>query len=401
VGEQLSIGVELVDGRENRVLWGESYHRPFSDVFEIQEKIVENVARGLRLRLTGEEEARLMRRPTDNSKAYEDYLKGNFFRDQMVGDLETASTLERKAIQCYRHAIEKDPNFALAYVGLSRAHKWLGLTTRSNQAFSESKNLAQIALDLDPDSTQAHLHMAHLLVDERDWKGAEAEYQVVRNLDPQAQVFSTYYFWLIWMGRLDEAVEAAERRERIADPLSDGQTQSLGYGYYWCREYGRALEKGLKIDDLWLQMLSHQAMGRHNEVFEMAMKDHLDKGRAPEDQLEYRETFKREGLEGFWRLWAEREVSILDQTPADKPIPVNLFYDIGAAYAFAGEKDRAFDWLSKACEFPNTMLFVTDARCDSLRDDPRYEQLLRKLNLPEEAIARHLKADYRDQGNWR
>lgn len=389
VGEQLSIGVELVDGVQNRVLWGRKYNRPFRDVFQIEEEIVSEVTSGLRLRLD-QENPRRRRQPTEDTEAYEDYLKAKSLLDQLFPKPEAAVAAVQRAKLYYQRAIEKDPNFALAYVGLSGVHRSLGLRTQSPQLLAKSKHFAEKALTVDSTCPEAHLRMAYTLSDDRDWKGAISQFEAARRL--KHDIFS--YILLVWMGRLDEALQVVETQEKISDPLSNGQTLGLGYGYYWCRQYDRALEKALKSGDPWLETLSYQALGRDEEAFAAAMRNALSNGRPPEEQQEYREAFRGEGLKGFWRVWAKAYSALLEESSDGRPTYVNLIYDIAGAHAFAGEKEMAFKWLSRACELPNLMSFVTDARFDSLRDDPRYEQLQRKLNLPEEAIARHLIADY-------
>jgi hypothetical protein len=217
---------------------------------------------------------------------------------------------------------------------------------------------------------------------DRDWEGTKTEFEAAKNLGENLKLNGDYTRWLLWMGRLEEARKTVEGQFQTRNPLSVSQGTEFSILYYLCREFNRGLEQSLgKLT--WFQMLAQQALGREPEAFAAALEDTIRNGGPETDLQQYRETFKEHGLKGFWRVWADKAID-----RQDKP------YDIAAAYAYAGEANLAFKWLNATYEAPVFMPFVTDARFDSLRGVPRYEQLLRKLNLPEEVIARHLKADY-------
>ncbi len=132
-----------------------------------------------------------------------------------------------------------------------------------------------------------------------------------------------------------------------------------------------------------MQLLCYQALGQDEKALASVMQNSMENSEPEEDREEYRKAFQESGLKGVWKVWADRAVERQDQE-----------YDIAAAYSLAGDKDRAFAYMEKTYSPYDPRPFVADIRFDSLRDDPRYEQLLRKLNLPEEAIAIHLKAEY-------
>jgi len=147
-GETLGVRVELVDGSENRLLWGEQYTETFADIFKLQEQIARQIADALRLQLTPEEHKRLVSLGTENPKAYEYYLKGQFHGEWI--DLA-------QAIPYYEQAIEEDPSYALACVALSAAHQWLGFFLTSEEHYRRARQPAERALEIDPESSIDYL----------------------------------------------------------------------------------------------------------------------------------------------------------------------------------------------------------------------------------------------------
>ncbi len=378
-GNDLSIRVELSDGPKNRVLWGERYHRPAGDLIEIEEDIVTKITNGLRLKLNRSDESRLARRVTEDSEAYQDYLKAEFLPWGSTIEEQNAGAL--RSIQYFERAIQKDPKFAAAYVGLSDVYRGLGFQATSTEAYLKSKDFAQKALEVGPEVPGVHSWMAIVLaMFDRDWKGAQTEFETAKDLGGNPSLNNDYTRWLLWMGRVAEARETADAQFQARDPLDVGQGIIV---FYMCREFNRALEQAIEGDWVWFQILAYQALDREQAAFPAALENSMRNGEPETNLQEYREVFRENGLKGFWRVWADKAID-----RQDKP------YDIAAAYAYAGETELAFKWLNVTYEAPVFMPFVTDARFDSLRDDPRYEQLLRKLNLPEEAIAIHLKAAY-------
>jgi tetratricopeptide (TPR) repeat protein len=218
---------------------------------------------------------------------------------------------------------------------------------------------------------------------DHDWSGAEASYQRAKELDPN--LGPEYRYW-IWLARYDLAIETIEAKLAETDPLSCHRQMRIGFNFYFARKYDRArgqAQVALKLDpndslSKHLIDLCNMAVGK-GELNFVAEKiptwiSHLDSEEA-------NEIFRAGGMSAIF------EESAKDPNwpgPHDKP------YDIACRYALGGNKDKAFEWVQKAYEFPLMIPFFTDARLDSLRDDPRYEDLLRQFNLPEDVVVRHL-----------
>jgi DNA-binding winged helix-turn-helix (wHTH) protein/TolB-like protein len=378
--ETLVVRVELVDGLENRQLWGQRYRRELKDIFSVEEEIAQDIATSLRLQLTPEENKRLARRGTQNPKAYGLYWKGRFQQAERFRTKDRNERLNslRKAIEYYERALHEDPFYARCYVSLSYVHQSLGFIMGSADAYSESRKAAEKTLEIDSGLAEAHVRMAEILAFyDHDWEGSEDEFNRAEELGASFSVPYLHILWLLWMGRYDEALDETEALERISDPLSVSEKTTFGYRYYFGRRFDLALDRALVADARYLAALCYQAKGMEKEAFD-AMHPLQETDVLPrEDLIEYRQAFQRTGMKGVWKLHGEK-------ASGRKTV------DIAGSYALAHEEDQAFKWLEKALELPLLIPFVTDARFDSLRDDPRFGQLLRKLKLPEEAIQRHL-----------
>jgi tetratricopeptide (TPR) repeat protein len=215
---------------------------------------------------------------------------------------------------------------------------------------------------------------------DRDWNAAEEEYSRAAELDPS---FGPSHAFLSWMGRYTEALAKVHSSREQLDPLSANSLSVQGWRYYQMRDYDNAIDyaqKALQQDPnhpeaTWTIQNSYAAMG----MFDKLIADASGRGTNQEVLASWQKAYDESGWEGFWR---ERFSEVAQS--AGKP------YDKARRYARMGEKDLAFDWLEKTYELPVGIYFMGDAVFDSLRDDPRIEELLRKLNLPEEAIQRHL-----------
>jgi eukaryotic-like serine/threonine-protein kinase len=380
-GDALIIGTELVDVANGWRLWGEQYNRKLADVLAIQEEIGNEISEKLRLSLTRGERKQLSKRHTQNAAAYQDYLKGRYCWNK-----RTVEGLN-KGIDYFNQAIEKDPGYALAYAGLADSYDLLPyysvMTPR--EAYPKAKAAAMKALEIDEGLAEAHTSLARALwAYDWDWAGSERENKRSLDLNPNYATGHHWYGWfLAVMGRNEEAVREAKRALEI-DSLSLIINCHLGYTYYFGRRYDLGIDQLRKTIELdprfplaYLELgLCYEQLGKFQDAiaeFQRAL------------QLEENPQFSGSLIHAYGRsgrrLEAQRELEKLLEAAKTKFVSP---YFLATAYAGLGDKDRAFEWLETAYrERVDWMAYLkVDPELDSLRSDPRYADLLRRIGLP-------------------
>lgn len=381
-GDDYQIRVELVDVRENKQLWGENFTRKASDVQILQTDISREIAENLRLRLSGAQTEQLVTQRTTNPQAYELLLKGRFYFNKGGGQ---RGENFNKAAEYYEQAIAADPNYALAYAELSDTYG-IGGSTVSNrkQRLIKQEAAARKALELDPNLAEAHFAMAQSKRDNGEWAEAEREYRRAIELNPNlAKTYSAYANYLHYMKRPDEAV-AAIRRALELDPLSIIFNVNAINVYYLARRYDEAIVAAKKA--LELEPNNSNARSRLGNVYEA-------KGMYQETLAEYREVLRLRGNDArgegtnFARVYAKmgeraKAEEILRKFKADG----NNFggRDFALVYDALGRRDEAFAELEKDYAENRSNLSGINANplYDNLRSDPRFADLLRRINLP-------------------
>jgi serine/threonine-protein kinase len=381
--DSLLITAELVDVANGWQLWSEQFNRPRADIFLVQDQIAKEISERLRLRLTGADKKRLTKRYTENTEAYHLYLKGRFYWNK-----RTQEDL-RRGLDYFNQAIEKDPHFALAYAGLADSYYLLSSTAyaafSATDALPRAKAAARRALEIDGALAEAHASLASILTADWDWPAAEKAYKRSIKLNPHyATVRQWYAFYLTAMGRLEEALAEAQHAHEL-DPLSVIINRDLGMVYYYARQPDRAIEqyrKSLELDPSFA--LVHQSLGRayllkgmHAEALAamqkavslggetVAMSSALAHAYAVSGQPSEAQKILNELLERSRRSYVS---------------PTN----IAVIYAGLDERESAFAWLEKAFGERNVGLFTLKVHpvSDGLRSDPRYRDLLRRMNFP-------------------
>ncbi|MEP6912275.1 MAG: BTAD domain-containing putative transcriptional regulator [bacterium] len=379
-GDALNIQTELVDVRDGSQLWGAQYNRSSSDIFELQEEIAREITEKLRLRLSGADKGRLAKRYTENTEAYGLYLKGRYFWNK-----RTLDPVE-KSLKYFQRAIDRDSNYALAYVGLADSYAKLGdvglAVLPPREAFSQAKIAAVRALEIDGTLAEAHTSLAHLHMHGYEWLEAEREFKCANELNPNyATTHHWYAYLLLMVGRVDEAMMEISQALEL-DPLSLPINADYGEILYFARRYDQAIEQLRKT----LEMDPH---------FYPA---HIDLGRVYEEKQMYAESITEfqkardlsgdnaEALAALGHAYAvsgEREKALamlarlneLSKTSYVSP------YGVATVYAGLGEKGKAFEWLRRAsAEHGAWVIYLkVDPKLDSLHPDRRFKELLRSL----------------------
>lgn len=381
VGDRLVIGTELVDVSDGSQLWGEQYNRRLSDVFELQEEISKDIFENLRLKVAARAKKRAVRGPAASAQAYELYLKGRYHWNCWNEDGF------RRALEFFEQALEKDQRFALAHAGLSDAYGALWYTNymSAEQALPKAKSAALKALELDDTLAEAHLSLADaLFFYEWDWKAAEVRYKRALELNPgHSFAHQMYAIWLMSQGRPDESVSEM-KKSRESDPLSILANAGLGLAYFFARRYDEAIKQfqnTLELDPN--TYLAHEGIGAaydqigmHDKAFEHFIDTVPHWSGSLEIIPALKDAYESSGIEGFWRRW-------LQFIPELSRLRFISSYHIALIHARLGEKEGAFEALEQAFQERTGMLvhLRVDPRLDNLRDDPRFEDLLRRTGL--------------------
>jgi serine/threonine-protein kinase len=378
VGGRLVINVELVDAIDGAQLWGERYNRELADLMQLQDEMSREVAEKLRLKLTGAEKKRLRKRSTENTAAYQLYLRG---RHQWNKRNEESL---HKSIAFFREAIDADPLFASAYAGIADSYITLGtnIPLPPREAMPRAKAAARRAVELDPTLAEAWASLAAVKWwYEWDWAGAEADYHRAIALNPNyAAVHDSFGMLLCARGRYAEAREQFAKASSL-DPLSLIVSVHAGWPAYFARQYDAAIaqfEKALDLDGQFVPAHGWRGMalgqqGRHEEAL-LAFERGLSVDRIPilMAMLGHAHAIAGHRREAGNALAALREES---QSRYISP------YDLAVIHAALGDTQAAIAALQAALEDHSAwMVFLNiDPRLDSMRAVPAFEELARKL----------------------
>jgi len=380
-GENIRISVELVDGVDSNILWGDTYTRPRSQLYEIEEYLSKEIADALGIQLTGEEGERLTKRYTANNEAHEAYLKGSFER-------ANGNTIGlQAAIIYFEEAIEKDPNYALAYAALAAVYQHAPSRSgfiSAQEAQPKAEELVMKALELDTTLAEAHAVLGSIQGGNyRNWVEAEKEFKLAIQLDPNsAEVHNSYARFLGKMGRFDEAIPLMKRAQQL-NPSFLGYRVSAAQLFREARRYDESIEQ-LQIM-LELNQESpvvyatlrqvYRAQGLYEDALEADQKWLTLSGASEEEVASLADAYQTSGKEGYWRWWLDYNTEMAKQ----QYVSLRTFADI---YAHLGDKDRAFEQLEKAFEQNDDVSDLkVNPKWDPLRSDPRFQDLLRRMNL--------------------
>jgi TolB-like protein/DNA-binding winged helix-turn-helix (wHTH) protein/Flp pilus assembly protein TadD len=378
-GDDISITAELIDARDNHRLWGQQYNRKSAEVVGLQQEISREISRNLRLRLSSSEQQQLAAQHTSNAEAYEAYLKGRYYNNK-----RTPEDL-KESIRYFQHAIELDPNFALAYAGMASSYHTLGArgTLMPIEAYQKVSTAAAKALALDETIAEAHFSQGLLKTDTWDFSGAEKEYKRAIELNPNyAEAHHAYAHLLIALGRTQEALTESNRLIEI-DPLDLTLNAHLAWHYLFTRQYDAAIGKGVATlamgDNFW----AHCYLGQAYE-----QKARYEEAIAELKKAISKSPLSSEATAALGHVYAvagrrDEAQKVLDELKeSSKQRFVSAVWP-ALIYAGLGEKDLAFEGLEKAYDQRAGWLIYlnTDPRFDSLRSDARFQELRKRVGL--------------------
>ena len=379
-GDDLSISVELTDARTKKLIWAEQYARKMSDLLATQREIANAVMEKLQLKLSGTEPA-LTKQYTNDNEAYQLYLKGRFYWSKRTPEGN------KNAIAQFKAASEKDPNFALAYVGLADSYLVGIYNTRDTEKeqIAAGKAYALRALEIDPSLAEPHASLG--LASTYLWEWAEAEKYLKRAIELNPKYAPARHWYsrrLRAEGRREEAFEQITRA-READELSIAISNNVAEILAEKGELKAAIaecHRGIAISPNWVTYrtlaFSHLALGQREEALLNARKAAEAGGAGP--RVRQIEGYVQAVLGN--RDEAVRIAKELEQEFAKGQADAR---DVAVVYAGLGEKDKVFEFLEKDFEKRSTSLVELRMEVPfvSLRSDPRFTELLRRMNWPE------------------
>jgi serine/threonine protein kinase/tetratricopeptide (TPR) repeat protein len=382
----LSIGAQLVSTRDGSLMWGETYQTTLAGVFGTEEDIARKTIQHLRIAVTGEEGRRVTKRYTENTEAYQLYLRGRYYANRQLG----SGANYQRGLDYFRQAIEEDRTYALAYTGVAYCYIGMGFEgwLPPQEALAKANAALATARALDPAIVDASVVSASVKNLEWDFAGAGNAYRRAITLNPNDAILHKYYsqYWRA-LGRWDAAIGECRRAQEL-DPLSLDTNMTLGTTYLWAGQLDRAIDQFGKT----LELEPNSA-----ELHELLADAYARKRMQKEAIEELRQALTLSGSEplaialvadyvssGYEAVMKNfRRAQLAAVTEASKVRYVSPM-EFATLYASLGDRDQAFNWIEKAFDEHSPWLFFlkTDPAFDTLRDDPRFDRLLRRVGVP-------------------
>jgi TolB-like protein/Flp pilus assembly protein TadD len=381
--DRIRVTIQLISVDDGASLWAEKFDEQFTDIFSVEDSISEQVATALVRELTADERRLLRKRYTDDTEAYQLYLKGRFYWNK-----RTIESLN-KGVEYFKEAIDLDPLFASAHTGLSDSYTLLVVREAlpPERGFALAKAAAAAALKNDEEFAEAHASLGHAMLHNWEWRDAERELKRAIELNPG---YPSAHHWysehLTAMGRCDESI--AELKQAAAlDPLSLVISADLGRAYYYARRYDQVIRheaRTLEMDEeFWLSHInlgrSYSRKGLHGDAInELKRACELSVGNT-----------EATSFLGFaYAAAGERDraseiVSNLTERAKTDYVPP---YHFAILWAGLGQIDRAFEWLERCFDSHAVDLFTlkVEPMFDVLRGDARFGQLIARVGLGDE-----------------
>jgi TolB-like protein/DNA-binding winged helix-turn-helix (wHTH) protein/Tfp pilus assembly protein PilF len=380
-GNKVRIRAQLVRATPEEHLWAESYERDLPDVLALQRDFANAIANQIKIKLTPEEKVRLANARKVDPEAYQLYLRGRFSFENWTHD---AVKLARENFQ---KAIEKDPSYAVAYAGLADTYVFGVTGLPPKVSIPLARVAAGKALQLDDSLGDAHAALAQVkFLGDWDWAGAEKEFRRAIDLNPSDTLaHHMYSHFLLAMGRNEESLKESELYVEL-DPLSASANHHLAWHYMAVGLYNQAIEqdlKALQIDPNYINSIhslgdGYRRKGMPQEALAQYQKEMTLSGASPDWIKSLRGAYQTEGWKGYWQKSLDRDLKQASREYVS-------FFAIADDCALLGDKAQAFRYLEKAYRDHEDFLtwIKTERDFDSLHSDPRYSDLLRRMDLPQ------------------
>jgi eukaryotic-like serine/threonine-protein kinase len=390
--DRVRITVQLIDAARDQHLWAESYEREMKNVLALQSQVAQAIAEQVHAVVTPEEQGHLSKNHVINPDVYELYLKGRHIMER--GGLEDVQT----AINYFQSGLEKDPANALLYTGLADAYidKMMDVHESPVEATTKARAAAEKALLLDDSLAEAHTSLGMIKLSyDWDWVGAEHEFKRAMELNPGYPLaYVMYGQYLTMVGRQTDAMPYFENAHRL-DPLFGQSYKGEGYSCFMAHKYDEAIVQYQKALELEPDAITYfgLVLARAEEgdyataVSEAEKATKMDK--SPVLLTSLASAYARAGrradanrvLRRLQEIWESQGRAPAWHTARSQYV---CPYEVAGVYAQLGDNDRAFDWLDKAYRNRSCLYWLrVDPRFDSIRSDPRFQELLAKMNFPQ------------------
>ena len=382
-GSRVRVNAQPIQSSNDRHLWAKKYEQSVGDLMELQNSLAEAISQEIAVELSPDERGRMRRLRPINAEAYEAYLKGRFYWNKRTVDaLQIARAY-------FEQATQKDPHYALAYAGLADAYDVLGSGVAAalppREAMRHAREAANRAIQLDETLAEGHTSLAGIKFSfDWDWQGAETEFRRAIELNPNDV---TAHYWyaqlLLALGRWDESMTSINKATQL-DPNLPQLASFRGAIFHNRRRYNMAIDeekKALALDPG--HFVPHFDLGRGYEQlgnYRQAANEFQKALELSGNDFTTRASLAHVYAISGEKTKAEQILNALKQNSAKN----NLSYQIAEIYIGLGDKDQAFRWLDKAYEDRSEWLtwIAIEPKLDPIRDDPKFERLLRRMNLP-------------------
>src|ERR1700676_122338 len=389
--DRIRITVQLIDASRDQHLWSESYEREMKDIFALQSQVAQAIAEQVHAVVTPEEQGHLSRSRVIDPEVYELYLKGRRIMER--GGLQDV----RNAIHYFQSGLEKDPDNALLYTGLADAYidKMMDVHESPAEATSKARAAAEKAVQLDDSLAEAHTSLGMIKLSyDWDWAGAEHEFKRAIELNPGYPLaYVMYGQYLTMVGRQTDAMPYFDKAHKL-DPLFGQSYRGEGYSCFMAHKYDEAIvqyRKALELEPdaiTYFGLVLARAEGGDygTAITEAEKATSVDS--SPLLLTSLASAYARAGrradanhvLRRLQELWERQGTAPAWHTARS---PYVCPYEVAGVYAQLGDRDRAIDWLDKAYRNRSCLYWLRqDPRFDSIRSDPRFQELLAKMNFP-------------------